>query len=151
MDPPGYDAGKTIKGKKRHILVDTLGLILVAHVHPANIQDRDGALPLLAEARRRFPFVERIFADGAYQGAATAAAVRALGKWELEIVKRSDQAVGFEVLPKRWIVERSLAWLGRCRRLAKDLENLTRTALAFLHLAMIRLMLRRLARASNKT
>jgi transposase len=108
-------------------------------------------LPLLAEARRRFPFVERIFADGAYQGAATAAAVRALGKRELEIVKRSDQAVGFEVLPKRWIVERSLAWLGRCRRLAKDLENLTRTALAFLHLAMIRLMLRRLARASNKT
>jgi transposase len=106
-------------------------------------------LPLLAEARRRFPFVERIFADGAYQGAATAAAVRALGDWE--IVKRSDQASGFEVLPKRWIVERSLAWLGRCRRLAKDLENLTRTALAFLYLAMIRLMMRRLARASGDT
>jgi transposase len=77
--------------------------------------------------------------------------VQALGAWELEIVKRSDQAQGFEVLPKRWIVERSFAWLGRCRRLSKDVENLTRTALAFLHLAMIRLMLRRLARASSKT
>jgi transposase len=76
--------------------------------------------------------------------------VKALGAWELEIVKRSDQAQGFEVLPKRWIVERSFAWLGRYRRLSKDVENLTRTALAFLHLAMIRLMLRRLARASNK-
>jgi transposase len=79
-------------------------LILMAHVHPASTQDRDGALPLLKEARRLFPFIERIFADGGYQGAATAAAVKALGSWELEIVKRSDQATGFEVLPKRWIV-----------------------------------------------
>ena len=77
--------------------------------------------------------------------------MRALGDWELEVVKRSDEAQGFEVLPKRWIVERSFAWLGRCRRLAKDVENLARTALAFLHLAMIRLMLRRLARTSSKT
>jgi transposase len=82
---------------------------------------------------------------------ATAAAVRALGTWELEIVKRSDQASGFEVLPKRWIVERTFGWLGRCRRLAKDFENRTRTALAFLRLALIRLMLRRIARASAKT
>jgi transposase len=108
-------------------------------------------LPLLKEARRLFPFVARIFADGAYQGAATAAAVKALGAWELEIVKRSDQAIGFEVIPKRWIVERTFAWLGRCRRLAKDFENRTRTALAFLRLALIRLMLRRIARASDKT
>ena len=126
-------------------------MILAAHVHPANIQDRDGALPLLKEARRLFPFIERIFADGAYQGAATAAAVRALGTWELEIVKRSDQATGFEVLPKRWIVERTFGWLGRCRRLAKDFENRTRTALAFLRLALIRLVLRRIARASDQT
>jgi transposase len=126
-------------------------LILTAHVHPANIQDREGALPLLKEARRSFPFIARIFADGAYQGAAAAAAVRALGEWEIEIVKRSDPAIGFKVLPKRWIVERTLGWLGRCRRLAKDFENLTRTALAFLHLAMIRLMLRRITRASAQT
>jgi transposase len=122
----------------------------MAHIHPASTQDRDGALPLLKEARRLFPFIKRIFADGGYQGAATAAAVKALGSWELEIVKRSDQATGFEVLPKRWIVERTFGWLGRCRRLAKDFENRTRTALAFLRLALIRLMLRRIARASAR-
>jgi transposase len=103
---------------------------------------------VLEEARRLFPFIERIFADGGYQGAATAAAVRALGRWELEIVKRSDGLRGFEPLPKRWIVERTFSWLNRCRRLAKDVENLARTALAFLRLAMIRLMLRRLATPS---
>ncbi len=104
---------------------------------------------MLVEARRLFPFVERIFADGGYRGAATAAAVRAIGAWEIEIVKRSDTAKGFEVLPKRWIVERTFGWLGRCRRLAKDFENLARRALAFLRLAMIRLMLRRVARLGN--
>jgi transposase len=107
-------------------------------------------LPLLKEARRQFPFIERLFADGGYRGPATAAAVRALGAWQLEIVTRSDQARGFVALPKRWIVERTFAWLGRCRRLAKDVETLTRTALAFLRLAIIRLMLRRIARASVK-
>ncbi len=109
------------------------------------MQDRDGGLPVLEEARRLFPFIERIFADGGYQGPATAAAVRAIGRWELEIVKRSDGVAGFKPLPKRWIVERTFGWLNRCRRLAKDVENLARTALAFLRLAMIRLMLRRLA------
>ncbi len=84
--------------------------------------------------------------ESACGGAATAAAVRAIGAWEIEIVKRSDTAKGFEVLPKRWIVERTFGWLGRCRRLAKDFENLARRALAFLRLAMIRLMLRRVAR-----
>lgn len=113
-------------------------------VHPANIQDRDGGLLVLKAVRRLFPFIERIFADGGYQGEATAAAVRALGPWQLEIVKRSDHTVGFEVLPQRWIVERTFAWLGRCRRLAKDFENLSRNALAFLQLASIRLMLRKL-------
>ncbi len=103
---------------------------------------------MLEEARRLFPFIERVFADGGYRGPATAAAVRALGCWELEIVKRSDGGRGFEPLPKRWVVERTFSWLNRCRRLAKDVENLARTALAFLRLAMIRLMLRRLARSS---
>ena len=148
IDPTGYDAGKKVKGIKRHITVDTLGMILVGQIHPANVQDRDGALQLLKEGRSMFPFVEKIFADGAYQGQATAAAVAALGEWELEIVKRSDIAKGFVVLPKRWIVERTFGWLGRCRRLSKHFENLARMALAFLRLAMIRLMMRRIARAA---
>jgi transposase len=117
-------------------------------VHPANVQDRDGAIPLLRAARRLFPFVEVIFADGAYQGAITAAAVARIGRWRLEIVRRGEVA-GFIPLPKRWIVERTFAWLGRCRRLAKDFENLAVNALAFLCLGMIRLMMRRLARISG--
>ena len=99
-------------------------------------------------ARRLFPFVEVIFADGAYQGETTAKAVAGTGRWRLEIVSRGD-ATGFVPLPKRWIVERTFAWLGRCRRLAKDFENLAVNALAFLCLGMIRLMLRRLARPSS--
>jgi putative transposase len=147
VDPSGYDAGKKVKGKKRHILVDTLGLLPSAAVLPADVQDRDGAIPLLRAARRLFPFVEVIFADGAYRGEATAAAVAGTGRWRLEIVSRGG-AEGFVPLAKRWIVERTFAWLGRCRRLAKDFENLAVNALAFLCLGMIRLMLRRLARAS---
>jgi transposase len=127
-----------------------LGLLLTAIIHPANVQDRDGVVPLLRAARRLFAFVTVIFADGAYQGETTAEAVARTGRWRLEIVKRSDSA-GFVPLPKRWIVERTFAWLGRCRRLAKDFENLAVNALAFLCLAMIRLMLRRLARASNRS
>ena len=146
IDSIGYDAGKKVKGIKRHVVVDTLGMMLVGQIQPADVQDRDGALPVLAEARRLFPFIERIFADGGYQGAATAAAVAQIGAWDLEIVKRSDTAKGFVVLPKRWIVERTLSWIGRCRRLSKHVENLARSALAFLRLAMIRLMMRRIAR-----
>ena len=146
IDPIGYDAGKKVKGIKRHILVDTLGMMLMGQIQSASVQDRDGALPVLAEARRLFPFIQKIFADGGYQGEATATAVALIGHWELEIVKRSDIAKGFIVLPKRWIVERTFGWLGRCRRLSKHFENLTRSALAFLRLAMIRLMMRRIAR-----
>ena len=144
IDPIGYDAGKKVKGIKRHILVDTLGMMLIGQIQSASVQDRDGALPVLAEARRLFPFIDKIFADGGYQGEATA--VARIGHWELEIVKRSDTAKGFIVLPKRWIIERTFGWLGRCRRLSKHFENLTRSALAFLRLAMIRLMMRRIAR-----
>jgi transposase len=125
-------------------------MLLIGQIQPANVQDRDGALPVLTEVRRLFPFlfpfIEKIFADGAYQGEATATAVARIGAWDLEIVKRSDTAKGFVVLPKRWIVERTLSWLGRCRRLSKHLENLARSALAFLRLAMIRLMMRRIVR-----
>ena len=121
-----------------------------AAIHPASVQDRDGAIPLLRAARRLFPFVEVLFADGAYQGEATAKAVARTGRWRLEIVQRGE-GTGFVPLRKRWIVERTFAWLGRCRRLAKDFENLAVNALAFLCLGMIRLMLRRLARASDRS
>jgi len=144
LDPSGYDAGKKIKGRKRHILVDTLGLLLNVVVHPADVQDRDGALPLLRRARRLFPFIERIFADGGYAGQKMALVVWRTGAWKLQIVKRSD-APGFEVLPKRWIVERTFAWISRNRRLARDFERYATTVTAFVRLAMIRLMLRRLA------
>jgi transposase len=115
-------------------------------VSPADIQDRDMIAPLLKVVRRMFPGMARAIADGGYQGQATAAAVQQEAGIALEIVKRSDTAKGFHVLPKRWIVERTLGWLGRCRRLAKDFENLTRTHAAFVMLAMIRLMLRRIVR-----
>lgn len=112
-------------------------------VHPANIQDRDGAYEVLRQARRLFPFIEHIFADGGYRGEKMALVVARTGSWKLEIVKRSD-AAGFEVLPKRWIVERTFAWISRCRRLTRDFERYARTTIAFIRLAMIRIMLRRL-------
>nr|WP_144259451.1 IS5 family transposase [Methylocystis sp. ATCC 49242] len=145
IDPHGYDAGKKIKGKKRHILVDTIGLLLHALVHPAGIQDRDGGVLVLRTMLGKFPFLQKLFADGGYQGPQFRdAQKKALPFVVTEIVKRSDAAKGFEVLPRRWVVERTFSWLGRCRRLAKDFENLNCKALAFLHLASIRLMLRRL-------
>ena len=129
-------------GRKRHILTDTLGLLLAAAVHPAHVQDRDGADALLRQARRSFPFLERIIADAGYQGRKMKATVARTGTWVLEIVRRCDQH-RFVVLPKRWIVERTLAWISRCRRLARDYERHARKAAAFVRLAMIRLMLRR--------
>ena len=147
----GSDAAQTVKGRKRHAVVDTLGLMLGCAVLPANVQDRDGCLGVLREVRRLFPFLERVVADAAYQGWETARAVRRAAGARLEIVKRCDAAKGFTVLAKRWIVDRTFGWLGRCRRLAKDFEGLTRTHLAFVQLAMIRLMLRRIARASQSS
>jgi transposase len=147
----GFDAAKKVKGRKRHAVVDTLGLMLGCAVLSGHVQDRDGCLGVLKQVRRLFPFLERVIADGAYQGRETARAVRRAARARLEIVKRSDAAKGFVVLPKRWIVERTFGWLGRCRRLAKDFEALTRTHLAFVQLAMMRLMLRRIARASQSS
>ncbi len=120
--------------------------MLNAVVHPADIQDRDGAVLVLdRRTRRLFPFLETIFADSAYGGPKLRKAM-AGAAWTIEVVKRSAQAKGFEVIPRRWVVERTIAWINRCRRLAKDYENLNRTALAFIRLAMIRIMLRRLTR-----
>jgi len=116
-----------------------------AVVHAADIQDRDGGALVMATLFGMFPFLLKLYADGGYQGPEFQRALKkSLARVNLEIVKRSDQVKGFVVLPKRWIVERTFAWLGRCRRLAKDWENLTRNALAFLRLASIRLMLRKL-------
>jgi transposase len=120
-----------------------------AIVHAANIQERDGGILLLAALGERFPALVKLFADGAYQGPVFGQALaKALPRLLLEIITRSNQGKGFTVLPKRWIVERTIAWLNRCRRLAKDFENLTRHALAFVHLASIRLMLRKLCNPS---
>jgi transposase len=116
------------------------------HVHAADIQDRDGGLLVMATLFGLYPFMKKLFADGGYQGTKFRQGLaKLLPQLTVEIVKRSDTAQGFEVLPRRWVVERTLAWLNRCRRLAKDFENLTRNALAFIKLASIRLMLRKLS------
>lgn len=144
--PRGYDAGKKVKGRKRHILTDTNGLLVTATVHPADVQDRDGAAPVLASIRHAFPWLRHVFADGGYAGAKLATALAALGRWRLQMVRRSDATRGFEVLPRRWVVERTLAWLNRNRRLAKDFEALPETATAWLFLASVKLLSRRLAK-----
>ena len=115
-------------------------------MHAADIQDRDGGALVMATMFGMYPFLLKLYADGGYQGPVFRAAVKKiLAKVNVEIVKRSDHAKGFVVLPRRWVVERTFAWLGRCRRLAKDWENLNRRALAFLRLSSIRLMLRKLS------
>jgi len=144
----GFDGGKKVKGIKRHVLTDHLGLLLTVAVHPACVQDRDGAARVLTRrVRRRFPFIKVVFADAGYQGPRVRQTARRSGDWRIEIVRRPDGIKGFEVVAKRWIVERTLAWISRNRRLARDFENLARTAVALIRLAMIKLMLRRLARA----
>jgi transposase len=149
IDPPGFDGAKLIKGKKRHVLVDTLGLLLHALVTAADVQDRDGGLMVLSTLFGRFPFLTKLFADSAYAGPVfDDGLANAMPDLMTEIVRRCDQVKGFVVLPKRWIVERTIGWLGRCRRLAKDWENLNHSALAFLRLASIRLMLRKLCNPS---
>ena len=149
IEPSGFDAGKRVKGKKRQVLVDTLGRLLHALVHPAHMQDRDGGILLLSALAERFPMLQKLFADGAYQGPVFSKALaKVRPQLKVEIIKRSDPAPGFIVLPKRWIVERTIAWLNRCRRLAKDFENRIRTATAFVLLASIRLMLRKLCNPS---
>ena len=150
IDPHGFDAGKKIKGKKRHLLVDTQGLVLHAVVHSAALQDRDGGVLVMATLFGLYPFLLKLYADGGYQGPQFKAGLLAVvQKVDVEIVKRSDAAKGFTVLPKRWVVERTISWLNRCRRLAKDWECLNRSALAFLRWASVRLMLRKLCQTTK--
>jgi putative transposase len=139
----GYDAGKKINGRKRHIVVDTLGLVLVVVVHSASIQDRDGAKLVLAKLKGRFSRLKLIWADGGYAGQLIDW-TRKLGRWVLEIVKRSDDVAGFVVLPQRWIVERTFGWFKRYRRLSKDYEMLPESSEAVIYLSMTHLMVRRL-------
>ncbi len=153
--PRGYDTGKKIKGRKRHILTDTEGNLVHALIHTADIQDRNGAPLVLAEVVNRFPWLRHLFADGGYAGDKLRDELRGIGKWTIEIIMRSDVAKGpttalrraFEVLPRRWVVERTLAWLNRNRRLAKDFEQTIASATAWLFIASIQLAARRIARS----
>ena len=139
----GYDAGKKVKGRKRHILVDTLGLLLIAKVLTADIQDRDGARILFSIIKEQMPRLQLIWADGGYRGKLIKwVAIKCL--WILEIVKRNDDLKVFQVLPKRWIVERTFSWLNRNRRLSKDYERKTISSEAWIYFSMSILMLKRL-------
>ncbi len=146
----GYDAGKKIKGRKRHITVDTQGNLLSAQVHCAGIQDRDGAPDLVADTMDSFPTVATIFADGGYAGDKFHCAVLNLEPSPvIEIVRRPNRATGFVVIARRWVVERTFAWLGRCRRLAKDWECATASSETWLLIAAIRRTSRFIARQEN--
>jgi putative transposase len=134
-------------GRKRHILVDTQGLLVAAVVHPADEQDRDGGRLALERATGRAPRASKLWPDAGYRGEFVRWAERETG-WDVEIVARREGAVGFEVQPRRWVVERTFGWLGRNRRLSKDYEELPESEEAILYLAMTRLLLRRLAPAS---
>ena len=144
--PSGYDAHKNLKGRKRHLLVDTLGLPLLVYLTSADVQDRLGAQCLLAGLKPFVPRLKKIWADGAYTGEKLAGWLEEQGEWELQILERSADTEGFAVLPHRWIVERTLGWLMRNRRLSKDYERLVQSSEAFIEVAMIRLILKRLAR-----
>jgi transposase len=162
--PHGYDGGKKVNGRKRHILVDTLGLLLTVIVHPANVQDREGAKLVLAGLHERFPRLRHLWADQAYTGPILDWIKEQLG-WTVEVVERSPRRgfvvtpdgefqrvklpAIFEPLPRRWVVERTLAWTSRYRRMSKDYERLTSTSEALVYLTGIRLLLGRLTRTEK--
>ena len=145
--PRGFDAAKRVKGRKRHIITDTQGFVLAALVHEASIQDNHGAVPLLRSLRANFPRLRHIFADRVYRGDKLRSAVAEFGRFVIEIVTRSERAGTFKPEPKRWVIERTFAWLGRSRRLAKDYERTIASSEAWFLLASVRLLSRRLARA----
>ena len=141
----GVDGGKKVKGRKQHIVTDTLGLLLVVVVHAANIHDSKAAQDVISRLRGRFPRLTKIFADGGYRGELVDLVKRLWG-WVIDIVLRTDDDKGFKVLPKRWVVERTFSWFESYRRLSKDYEYLTDTSETMVQLAMIRLMLNRITK-----
>jgi putative transposase len=147
--PRGFDVAKKVKGRKRHMITDTQGFPLAVLVHGANIQDNHGAVPLLASLRQSFPRLRHIFADRVYRGKRLRGAIAAFGRWTIEIVTRSEQVGTFKPEPKRWVIERTFAWFGRNRRLAKDFERTIESAEAWFLIASIQLISRRLARAQE--
>ena len=139
----GYDAGKKVSGRKRHVMVDTLGLILMVVVHGVGEQDRDGAKYVFLRVRQKFESLKLVWADGGYAGQLVEW-VALFCKFVLQIVRRNEDQKGFVLLPRRWVVERTFGWLGRYRRLSKDYEFLTQSSEAMVYAAMINLMLHRL-------
>lgn len=139
----GFDAHKHVKGRKRHILVDTLGLPLSVYVTPADMPDTQGARRLLAGLKFFVPRLKKIWADAAYRGKELADWCKAQGDWDLEVVERTPGMRGFTVLPKRWIVERTFGWLSRNRRLSKDYERKVQTSETLIEVALMRLLLAR--------
>lgn len=150
--PRGFDAAKKIKGRKRQIAVDTLGLPIECQITPADVQDRDALAPLLRDVRRKSPFVTMCFVDSGYNGDEAQRAAFEASRIAVTVVKRTDKEVkGFVVLPKRWVVERTFGWINRARRLAKDFEATTKSSLAWLLLALAFLLMRRLARLDRRS
>jgi putative transposase len=147
--PRGFDMAKRVKGRKRHIVTDTQGLLLDLQVHPANIQDNHGAVPLLKSLGATFPKLRHIFADRVYRGDKLLMAIGGPDEWTIEIVTRSESVGTFKAEPKRWVIERTFAWFGRCRRLAKDFEATIASAEAWIMLASVRMLSRRIGKTIN--
>jgi putative transposase len=145
--PRGFDAAKRVKGRKRHIVTDTQGFLLALRVHTANVQDVHGAVPLLGMLRTKFPKLRHIFADRVYRGRQLRKAAAKFGRWRIEIVTRTERVGTFKPEPKRWVIERTFAWFGRNRRLAKDFERTIESAEAWFLIASVRFLCQRLARA----
>jgi putative transposase len=147
----GFDAGKRVNGRKRHIIVDTLGLLLMVLVTSADVQDRSGAKQLLSRLHEQLalPRLKLIWADGGYGGNPFVVWVKSTFGWLWEVVKRNDDVKGFHILPRRWVVERTFGWLNNYRRLSKDYEELPHTSESFIYIAMTHMMLRRLARTNH--
>jgi putative transposase len=145
--PRGFDPAKRMKGRKRHLVTDTEGWLLAVQVHPADIQDNHGAVPLLKAVRRVFVRLRHLFADRVYRGPKLLNAISEVGRWTIDIVTRSQSVGTFKPEPRRWVIERTFAWFGRNRRLAKDFEQTIASAEAWIMIASIRVLTRRLARA----